>query len=186
MVLAAEGELVTNSSSAPRRALTEDEILDAALGLLDDGGVTAASVEPVSSQRPDGCVGTWRTACGCRERCHGIRPAHTHVGEFDDDPERRGRSGGWERLVRTFRWVGSRYSGGTGATSEVQVLGLGDKLAYTVGYEGQVTSVDGAPEAPMRLWVTHIYRHEDGEWRLVRRHADLAPPDQSPDEGQVE
>lgn len=86
---------------------------------------------------------------------------------------------GWERLVRTFRWVGSRYSGGTAATSVVEVLGLGDELAYTVGYEGQVASVDGAPEGPMRLRVTHIYRRENGEWRLVHRHADLAPPDQS-------
>ena len=31
---------------------------------------------------------------------------------------------GWERLVRTFRWVGSRYSGGTAATSVVEVLGV--------------------------------------------------------------
>jgi ketosteroid isomerase-like protein len=87
---------------------------------------------------------------------------------------------GWERLVRTFRWVGSRYSGGARATSQVEVLGFGDELAYTVGYEEQVASVDGAPEAPIRLRVTHIYRREDGEWRLVHRHADFAPPDQSP------
>jgi len=93
---------------------------------------------------------------------------------------------GWERLVRTFRWVGSRYSGGTAATSVVEVLGLGDELAYTVGYEGQVASVDGAPEGPMRLRVTHIYRRENGEWRLVHRHADLAPPDQSPGDSHVE
>jgi TetR/AcrR family transcriptional regulator, tetracycline repressor protein len=34
----------------PRRALTEDEILDAALGLLDDGGVAAASVRGIAAK----------------------------------------------------------------------------------------------------------------------------------------
>lgn len=93
---------------------------------------------------------------------------------------------GWERLVRTFRWVGSRYSEGTGARSEVQVLGLGDELAYTVGYEEQVASIDDGPEAPMRLRVTHIYRRENGEWLLVHRHADFTPLDQSPGDEKAE
>jgi TetR/AcrR family transcriptional regulator, tetracycline repressor protein len=34
----------------PRRALTEDEILDAALGLLDDGGPDAASVRGIAAR----------------------------------------------------------------------------------------------------------------------------------------
>jgi len=34
----------------PRRALTEDEILDAALGLLDDGGADAASVRGIAAK----------------------------------------------------------------------------------------------------------------------------------------
>jgi AcrR family transcriptional regulator len=34
----------------PRRALTEDEILDAALGLLDDGGPNAASVRGIAAR----------------------------------------------------------------------------------------------------------------------------------------
>jgi TetR/AcrR family tetracycline transcriptional repressor len=34
----------------PRRALTEDEILDAALGLLDDGGVHAASIRGIAAK----------------------------------------------------------------------------------------------------------------------------------------
>ena len=34
----------------PRRALTEDEILDAALSLLDEGGVNAASVRGIAAR----------------------------------------------------------------------------------------------------------------------------------------
>jgi TetR/AcrR family transcriptional regulator, tetracycline repressor protein len=37
-------------SRGPRRALTEDEILDAALGLLDDGGPDAASVRGIAAR----------------------------------------------------------------------------------------------------------------------------------------
>jgi ketosteroid isomerase-like protein len=28
--------------------------------------------------------------------------------------------------------------------------------------------------------VTHVYRREDGEWKIVHRHGDLAPVDESP------
>jgi ketosteroid isomerase-like protein len=32
---------------------------------------------------------------------------------------------------------------------------------------------------PMTLRATHIFHNEDGDWRLVHRHADFAPVDQS-------
>jgi ketosteroid isomerase-like protein len=32
----------------------------------------------------------------------------------------------------------------------------------------------------MRIRVTHIYRREPQGWRIVHRHGDFAPPDQSP------
>src|SRR3954464_15577584 len=42
---------VTNGPrGGPRRALTEDEILDAALSLLDAGGMAAASVRGIAAQ----------------------------------------------------------------------------------------------------------------------------------------
>src|SRR5687768_7535203 len=40
----------TERRRGPRRALTEDEILDAALGLLDDGGPDAASVRGIAAR----------------------------------------------------------------------------------------------------------------------------------------
>jgi ketosteroid isomerase-like protein len=32
----------------------------------------------------------------------------------------------------------------------------------------------------VKVRVTHIFRREHGEWRIVHRHGDLAPVDDSP------
>ncbi len=53
-------------------------------------------------------------------------------------------------------------------------------MAYTVGYERSIVSVDGGPPTPNILRVTHVYRRENGEWKIVHRHGDRPPVDQSP------
>jgi ketosteroid isomerase-like protein len=50
---------------------------------------------------------------------------------------------------------------------------------YTVGFEHTAVSVDGVPVEPYTLRVTHIYRREDGEWKIVHRHGDAPRVDQS-------
>ena len=45
------------------------------------------------------------------------------------------------------------------------------------GYEHIVFSIDGGSVAPLTLRVTHVYRREDGEWKIVHRHADRPPTD---------
>jgi ketosteroid isomerase-like protein len=46
-------------------------------------------------------------------------------------------------------------------------------LAYTVAIERSEVRVAGQDKpAPMALRVTHIFRKEDGAWKLVHRHAD--------------
>lgn len=85
---------------------------------------------------------------------------------------------GWGELGQTFRWVATRFGGGELRCEDVIVSVSGD-LAYTVGYERGNVVVDAGDPQPMSIRVTHIYSKEDGEWRLVHRHADLAPVDQS-------
>jgi ketosteroid isomerase-like protein len=85
---------------------------------------------------------------------------------------------GWPQLERTFDWVASRYRDGV-VTDEYEVVYEGADLAYTVGYEVADVVLDGAP-THQRLRVTQIYRREGDEWRLVHRHGDIAPADQSP------
>jgi ketosteroid isomerase-like protein len=84
---------------------------------------------------------------------------------------------GTKQLAETFRWVGSRFSGGALVPEDTVVFASGD-LAYTVGFERGEAAVDGGPVRPMTIRVTHIYRRLDGQWRLVHRHADFPPTDQ--------
>jgi len=85
---------------------------------------------------------------------------------------------GWDQVSQTFRWVATRFTGGELRCEDLIVNVSGD-LAYTVGYERGAMAVDGQEPEPMSIRVTQIYRREDGEWRLVHRHGDFAPIDQS-------
>jgi ketosteroid isomerase-like protein len=84
---------------------------------------------------------------------------------------------GHARLSETFRWVGSRFTGGALVPEDIVSCESGD-LAYTVGFERGEVGVDGGTMVPMTIRVTHVYKRIDGHWRLVHRHADFPPADQ--------
>lgn len=86
---------------------------------------------------------------------------------------------GWDEVSRTFRWVASRFSNCTEYSFELVAAGVSGDLAYTVGYEHSERSLDGGAVEPSTLRVTHIYRRENGEWKIVHRHGDFLPEDQS-------
>jgi ketosteroid isomerase-like protein len=85
---------------------------------------------------------------------------------------------GWSEVSRTLRWAITRFSGGD-MTTDLEVAYVGADLAYTVGYEHGQVAIDSVRQ-PVKVRVTLIYRREDGEWKLVHRHGDFAPVDQSP------
>jgi ketosteroid isomerase-like protein len=84
---------------------------------------------------------------------------------------------GHEAVLRTFTWVGSRFSDGSACRPRYRVVDWSGDLAYTVGVEEGEVRVDSGPSSPMTLRVTHVLRRVDGEWRLVHRHADYPPRD---------
>ena len=45
-----------------------------------------------------------------------------------------------------------------------------------VGYEHNIVKVNGELRT-YTLRSTHVYRREDGHWKIVHRHADTAPGD---------
>jgi ketosteroid isomerase-like protein len=87
---------------------------------------------------------------------------------------------GWHELSRIFRWVASTFSDVTDFRYDVEVADVSGDLAYSVGYERFNGSINGRPVAPMTVRVTHVYRRENGEWKIIHRHGDSTPVDESP------
>jgi ketosteroid isomerase-like protein len=90
------------------------------------------------------------------------------------------RKTGAGEVTQAFRWVASRFSNCTAYSFELVAAGVSGDLAYTVGYEHSTRSLDGGPAESASLRVTHVYRREDGEWKIVHRHGDFMPVDESP------
>ena len=86
---------------------------------------------------------------------------------------------GWAEVEPLFRNVASWFSDSAHYEYEVTAAGASGDLAYTIGYEHNQVKVDGQPRT-YTLRVTHVYRREDGQWRIVHRHADLPPTDDRP------
>ena len=86
---------------------------------------------------------------------------------------------GWDEVSGIFRSIASRWSDCTDQRVDIVAAGVSGDLAYTVGFEHTSVSVDGVPVEPYTLRVTHIYRREDGAWKIVHRHGDAPPADQS-------
>ena len=86
---------------------------------------------------------------------------------------------GWADIEPTFHTVASWFSDSTEFEFEVIAAGASGDLAYTVGYEHNQVKLDSEPRT-YTLRVTHVYRREDGQWRIVHRHADTPPTEHSP------
>ena len=84
---------------------------------------------------------------------------------------------GAEEVRRFFRELAAQFSDCTAYRFELVAADVSGDLAYSVGYEHTSVSIDGAPVAPYILRVTHLYRREDGEWKIVHRHGDPPPVD---------
>jgi ketosteroid isomerase-like protein len=91
---------------------------------------------------------------------------------------------GWEEASETFRWVASQFSKCEGFRLELIAAGISGDLAYTVGFEHSTVSRDGGPMQSHRLRVTHVYRRENGEWKIAHRHGDALQAERAPSTAQ--
>jgi ketosteroid isomerase-like protein len=82
---------------------------------------------------------------------------------------------GWAGVSQAIRRVASVYSGSDLVEFQVVAAGVGDNLAYLVGYERAASSIEGGAAEDLGLRITQVYRREGGEWKLVHRHADPGP-----------
>lgn len=84
---------------------------------------------------------------------------------------------GWDKVSETCRWVASRFSDVSDFHFDVEVVEVDGGMAYTLDFERFNGSIAGRPVEPVLVRVTHIYRREDGAWKIVHRHADNPGPD---------
>ncbi|MEP7026400.1 MAG: nuclear transport factor 2 family protein [Actinomycetota bacterium] len=63
------------------------------------------------------------------------------------------------------------FTAGEAQVELVQSYASGD-LAVLVVLKHQHATVGGLPDQPWSLRVTLVFRRDDGDWKLVHRHAD--------------
>jgi ketosteroid isomerase-like protein len=79
---------------------------------------------------------------------------------------------GWEQVDPRLDWAAARFLEGQ-RTIELLSMAISENLAYTVWVERGETRVVGSDELrPSGLRVTHIFRREEGAWKIIHRHAD--------------
>ena len=79
---------------------------------------------------------------------------------------------GWGQLSQTFSRVVSRFSAVSDFRIDIELVGVGEDLAYVLWFERFDGSIGGRAREPVTVRVTHVYRREDGDWKIVHRHAD--------------
>ena len=87
-----------------------------------------------------------------------------------------GHEKGWPAVEARYHWAGARFrdSGAELGVEYLTAFESGD-LAVTTAIERARVRVEGLETtAAMTLRVTHVFRKEEGTWKLVLRHADPA------------
>ncbi len=80
---------------------------------------------------------------------------------------------GWEQVAATMERAASQFRDGEMVGFEIIEKHVTPELAYIVRVERARAKVGGREDiAPITLRVTMIFRPEDGEWKIVHRHAD--------------
>ena len=79
---------------------------------------------------------------------------------------------GWKQVSARLDWAACIKA--TGRAAENVMTVVGEDLAYTVDLE-HVTRHAGDHLTPRTLRCTQAYRRENGEWKVILRHADELP-----------
>jgi ketosteroid isomerase-like protein len=109
-----------------------------------------------------GNAGPWKQHCSHRDDV-------TIVGAWG------GFEKGWAAQVeKRYEWAAGRFKGSEGSVELENIsLVVTAELAYSVDIERARVRVAGKDHlAAMALRVTTIFRLEDGDWKMVHRHAD--------------
>ena len=79
---------------------------------------------------------------------------------------------GWAEVGPMFEKLATRFSDCRSCEWEVVSADVGEDFAYLLAIERTTASVAGSEPTSYALRSTTIFRREDGEWKIVHRHAD--------------
>lgn len=169
----------TTTSTGPTRRRVAAGLAGgaAALGMMWAGGESAARQEgtPTGEDREferavertreatvgflNGDLGPWKANC-------------SHAADATLFGGWGGHEQGWAELDPRYDWAAARWERGELEVEELVRHVSGD-LAATVHFERSRAKLKGVEgEVSVALRVTHLFRREDGEWKLLHRHAD--------------
>lgn len=100
-----------------------------------------------------------------------IKALYSHADDASSFYGWGGYEKGWAAVSKRWDWAGQQFKGGTVTYENVTTV-VSAELAYTTEIETFEVRMEGMDQ-PTR-WsnrVTHVFRLESGEWRLVHRHA---------------
>lgn len=100
-----------------------------------------------------------------------IKALYSHTGDSTSFYGWGGYEKGWDAVSRRWDWAAQQFQGGTVRYETVSLVVTADMFLATdiETYENQRM----AGVANLTGWtnrVTHVFRREDGGWRLVHRH----------------
>ena len=82
---------------------------------------------------------------------------------------------GWPRVEKRYEWASSRFSSDNDIEPQSEIVSLiaMSDMAYAVEIERSTIRMAGSSEPrPLALRVTTVFRRENGQWKIVHRHAD--------------
>jgi ketosteroid isomerase-like protein len=78
---------------------------------------------------------------------------------------------GQREVSDLFGQLEATFSNCTSYSIEIIAAEVIGDMAYTAGYEHTQASINGEPRT-YSLRATQVYRREDGDWKVIHRHAD--------------
>lgn len=100
-----------------------------------------------------------------------IKALYSHSEEATSFYGWGGYEKGWEAVSKRWDWAGQQFQGGSVSYQPLTRVESGD-LALTTDIESYRNQKMAGMAAPTQ-WtnrVTHVFRRENGEWRLLHRH----------------
>lgn len=97
--------------------------------------------------------------------------AHDHDATFF--APNGGYTVGADAVATRYEKDSHSFEGDPKNSFEILQMAASDGIAYWVGFQRALVHLKGVPDpVPFNLRITEIFRRENGDWKMVQRHAD--------------